>query len=459
MELQVTTALAAGVFLGLLLAAGLLLPRGLNDVVAVFLLGFGLFYGFRPLLFVLGLDVPFPEHLFPAEESAALLTLTLVGLTLYLACTVLGIAALTHTGARGWAPFFVQREVDIGRALKVTLLITALATALSAYLLARYGGIGGTVNAAKVDKALAGMFALKTIPAVGAVVGAATFLDARQRPGVPRWVPYVGLACAVLNGFSVFLWGSRSALVVIGAILILGLRSRRPRSTAGGQRSVLRIMVAVALVIAVAAGLRVARDTYARGEVIDVYADASMARQASIATNSIMFDAAMLSFRDWPSQRPYRGGEDFVNGTLGVVPRVLWADKPTAIPPGKWFRQVYEPQKINGWPMGAGALWYLNFGWLGLLLGGLLSGLVIGLVSAAQRRYPPSGFNTAVGVVLGVYVLSLGWDGETPMRIILWLVPLWLIARYVGRDPIISARRASPRTSPARAGRPGRPGD
>ena len=104
MELQVTTALAAGVFLGLLLAAGLLLPRGLNDVVAVFLLGFGLFYGFRPLLFVLGLDVPFPEHLFPAEESAALLTLTLVGLTLYLACTVLGIAAMTHTGARGWAP-------------------------------------------------------------------------------------------------------------------------------------------------------------------------------------------------------------------------------------------------------------------------------------------------------------------------------------------------------------------
>lgn len=146
MELQVTTALAAGVFLGLLLAAGLLLPRGLNDVVAVFLLGFGLFYGFRPLLFVLGLDVPFPEHLFPAEESAALLTLTLVGLTLYLACTVLGIAAMTHTGARGWAPFFVQREVDIGRALKVTLVITALASALSAYLLARYGGIGGTVH-------------------------------------------------------------------------------------------------------------------------------------------------------------------------------------------------------------------------------------------------------------------------------------------------------------------------
>ena len=71
------------------------------------------------------------------------------------------------------------------------------------------------------------------------------------------------------------------------------------------------------------------------------------------------------------------------------MPCVLWADKPTAIPPGKWFRQVYEPKKINGSPMGAGALWYLNFGWLGLLLGGLLSGLVIGLVSAAQRRYPP----------------------------------------------------------------------
>src|SRR5690606_8795191 len=134
-------------------------------------------------------------------------------------------------------------------------------------------------------------------------------------------------------------------------------------------------------------------------------------------------------------------GEDFVNGTLGVVPRFLWKDKPAAIAPGVWFRQVYQPQKINGWPMGAAALWYLNFGWPGLLTGGLLTGLALGVIAAGQRRRPANGFNTSVAVVIAIYVLGLGWDSETIMRSILWLLPLWLVVRYVAPAP----RRTPPR--------------
>jgi hypothetical protein len=153
----------------------------------------------------------------------------------------------------------------------------------------------------------------------------------------------------------------------------------------------------------------------------------------------------MLSFRDWPDQFQYRDGEDFYNGAVGVIPRAVWAGKPTAISPGKWFRQVYEPGKVNGWPMGAGALWYLNFGWWGLVVGGLISGTALGLVAAAQRRRPSNGFNTAVGVVVGVYVLGLGWDSETLIRAIIWLVPLWLVGRYVAPRPrrTVSARAES----------------
>ena len=44
-----------------------------------------------------------------------------------------------------------------------------------------------------------------------------------------------------------------------------------------------------------------------------------------------------------------------------------------------------------------------------------------------------NGFNTAVGVVIGVYVLGLGWDNETLVRSVIWLVPLGLVA-FSGRD-------------------------
>lgn len=466
MELTLTTILTACLYFCVLGLTFILAARGPGDVVTLFLLGIGLFYGLRPLLIVLGLDIPFPETLFFSGNTESVFTTTLLALSGYMLVTALGILVITRSRIRGWAPFFVSRDISIARAQLVTVVLTVLASLLSAYLVARYGGVGALINAAKVEKSLAGLYILRTIPSVGAVVAAAMFLEARKRH-IGR-AAIIGLLCAVANAGYVFLWGSRSLLVIIGAIIILGLQPRMPSWMQRGPRRqmaetgnlnpaavttpargrlnqrpriVVRIIVAVLLVVAVAGGLRMARDTLTHGEVQDVYASASIWRQMSLGTNSTYFDAAMLSFRDWPEPYEFRNGEDFVNGTLGVVPRFVWANKPEAIAPGQWFRQVYEPKKVNGWPMGAAALWYLNFGWAGIFFGGLVTGLSLGLIAAAQRRKPANGFNTAVAVVVGIYVLGLGWDSETVMRGILWLVPLWLVVRYIAP--------ASRRTTPA----------
>jgi hypothetical protein len=445
MGVTLTEVLATSLLVGLLVLGAALLARGPGDVVMLFLLGFGLFYAFRPVLFSLGLDHPFPEELFDGPENADLVVRTALGLSLFLAIALLGVAAVTVSRGRGFGPFFIEREVDLRRAAIVVAVLTAVSALVSAYLLARFGSVGRMISAAKYDKALAGLYVLRTFPAVGAVVATATFIDARARSGVSRRFTTLVLIAAVLDAFFVFLWGSRSVLVIVGATLILGLRgrgsvqgrrtasvtSKETRRRRGRQRVVVRLMLAGLLVVAVAQGLRVARDDLTHGEVQSVYADAGWARQASLATNSILFDASMLSFRDWPEHYRYRNGEDFYAGAVGVVPRFLWHGKPTAITPGKWFRQVYEPGKVNGWPMGAAALWYLNFGWWGLVVGGLVSGVALGLVAAAQRRRPSNGFNTAVGVVVGVYVLGLGWDSETLIRSVIWLVPLWLAGRYI----------------------------
>ena len=433
MTLTLSALLAASIFFSLIIFMASSMSRGPGDIVMLCALTFGLFYGLRPLLFVLGLDVPFPENLFWSAESADLLTKTLVGLSLFLVLVIIGVMAVARSGVRGWGPFFVQKRPSLRRLLRVTLILTALATLLSAFLIAFYGGIGPLITAAKVEKSLAGLYVLRTIPAIGAISAIATVLESRNHLAAQR-TALIGSICALANASFVFLWGSRSLFVVVGAILVLGL-GRQTMSTGANPRTVWRLVMAVLLVIAVAGGLRIARDNLTRGEVQEVYGDATISRQVSLGTNSIQFDAAMLSFRDWPKEYGYRDGEDFVNGALGVVPRFIWSGKPTAISPGKWFRQVYQPLKVNGWPMGASALWYLNFGWGGLVIGGLISGLAIGLIASAQRRAPPGGWNLAVAVVVAVYVLGLGWDSETPPRLVIWLLPLWLISRYISNEP------------------------
>lgn len=432
MELTFASLLAATLFFGLLVTCAVMLGRGPTDMVLLFVLVFCLFYGFRPMMFILGLDVPYPTELFFPEEMPSLLPSTLLALSLYLAFAMVGIAAISRPGSRGWAPFFAPVETDLRRALTATLVLTAVGTLVSVYLMARYGGVGGVIVASKYDKALGGLYALRSISGVGAIVAVTTFIDMR-RQGLPsRWVRAGVLASAFANAFFVFMWGSRGVLIVVAVVLILGLQpDRRRRRPVRRERVLVRLLVAVVLVVVAASGMRIARDNLSHGEVQANYAASSSWRQAAVGTNSIYFDAAMLSFRDFPSRYPLRQGEDFANGAVGVVPRFVWKDKPTGIPPGKWFRQVYEPRKLNGWPMGAAAVWYLNFGWWGLPLGGLVSGLVIGMLAAAQRRRPASGFNTGIAVVAAVFVLPLGWDNQVLMKFVIWLVPLWALSFYV----------------------------
>lgn len=451
MELTVPALLAAALFFSLLATGLVLLGRGPSDLVFLFLLVFALFAGLRPLLFVVGLDGPYPDSLFPPIGTPGALTKTLLALSLYLALALLAIAVITGSRVRGWAPFFAGHEVDIARARAVTFVLTGLAAVLSVWLLAKYGGVGNVIAAAKQEKALAGMYAFRVIPAVGAIVAVATFIEVRRSRATTRVEELLLLVCALGNAFFVFLWGARSVLTVVGAMLILGLRPRRRRGLRGQskrqsrdrvqsrERVLLRLLAAVLLVLVAASGLRMVRDTLSRGAVEESYATATVWRQVSVGTNSIYFDAAMLSFRDWPGERQIRNGKDFYNGLVGVVPRSVWAGKPTGIPPGKWFRQTYQPGKVNGWPMGSPALWYLNFGWWGLPAGGLVSGVAVGLVAAGQRRKPRHGFNTGIAIVTAVYVLPLGWDNQVPMKFVIWLVPLWLIGRY------IAPRRTKPK--------------
>lgn len=443
--------LSAFLFFGLLTLIAVRLSSGPTDILMLFVLAVGLFYGFRPLLILAGLDTPFPDRFFNLETVDQLAATTLLWLSLFLACFAVGAYVVTALIRPPGSLFFAAHEPNPRRMVLASVVLTGTAALISAALLARYGGIGPLIAAVKVDKDLAGLYVLKVPAAIGAIVSVATFLQLRRRAdGRSGRGASLVLVCGVLNGFFVFLWGQRSALVVVGVMLLLGTALRSgSRARVPTGKVVARLLLAAVIVVSVSAGLRVARDTFTRGEVQDVVANATVWRQMSLATNSIYFDSSMLAFRDWPDRYQYREGEDFILGVQGVVPRLLWEGKPKAIVAGKWFRQVYQPGTVNGWPVGAPTLWYLNFGPLGVILGGLLSGFALGWLSMAQRRSAAVGLNIGIALVLAVYVFQLGWSAEMPLYFGTWMVPLTAVVMFVTGGRAASGEQRSGRTGTA----------
>jgi oligosaccharide repeat unit polymerase len=444
--------LAAGAFFLTLGFLATLAARGVTDVISLTVLSFSLFYGFRTALLVAGLDTPSPSYLFPLRSLDADLTRTLLATTLFLAGMVTAVWAIVRARWHGYAPFFASSTPPPDRQFRAALFFTGCSTLISLVLLAKFGGPSHLIAAAKFDKALAGFYVFRVFPAVGSLLCAGAFLDLRNRPGW-GFRATVCLLCSMVNSVSVFLWGSRGLIVISIAVIAIGLG--RGATSQGGSRIVrtlLVVMMTAVLVFAVAGALRSARDTLTHGKVQAGYADASFWRRASLATNSVALDAAILAFRDVPSAYPSRNGVDFLNGVVGVVPRSIWVGKPRNIAPGSWFREQYQPKVVNGWPMGAPALWYLDFGWLGVPIGGLLSGFAIGAISARQRRVANSGHNIAVAAAAAVFVFGLGWDNQTLVYIILWLVPFWFVARYFSAGHRVSRPPDQRRTAFVSAG-------
>lgn len=412
------------------------------DVVGLFCAGGLLLYVARAVVVGVGLDSLTPDDVFAGARAP------MVGANLLLALWLLMVAAgvqVAYAVGRvlpGWVPV-MERHPAPRRLLRVAAALTLLATVITLVLLAAHGGFGGLIRASKVDKDLAGLFFLRVVPEVAALVAVAAYLDVRRRresgrsTGRDRRRAALAVGLAVLDGVWVFAWGSRDTLAIVGLALVAGsfvFGGRRLRAIAQGrpQGWLSRLGMAGLLVLAVMFGLRIARDVATAGEVNSTIADQSVARQVSVATNAVQYDAFVLAVRDWPAEAELRGGQDFVSGAAGVVPRRLWPAKPEHVAPGAWFRQVYEPWTRNGWPMGAAGEWYLNFGRGGIVVGGLVSGVLLGFAALALRNSARHPLAFVLSLAIGLQVLVLGVHVQTPVRWVAWCLPFFVVARLVG---------------------------
>jgi hypothetical protein len=411
----------------------------LFSVVGIFILTFTLAYVFRATLLGLGLDGPYPDRYFQFGGPVVLVN---IYLTIFLCAVAAGLYAGSQANLRFRLILpAVSARVDARKMFFAASVATGVWVLVMGFLVVRYGGFNGIVRAAKVDKQLAGLFFLQVFPVLGTNLALATlFTVQRERVGrISIRQRQMVLACvsySLFNGIGVYYWGARALLVITVVQAIIGYllfrpQGRRPTIWTTRRRLFVAICLALVLGVGLVLGLRILRDQALSRQVSGAISGQSVVRQISVSSNSVSYDAFLLAVRDWPSKHRLRGGVDIYNGVVGAIPRAIWSGKPTAITPGAWFRQVYEPRTRNGWPMGPVGIWYLNFGLLGVIIGGLLTGL---LLSAASRVFAATRTNPLVFVTafsFGIGVIGAGATGESFVKWAEVIFPLFLVLPFI----------------------------
>lgn len=402
----------------------------LENPVSLLFACFAVFYGLRFGLIALGLDTPYPDGPFVGVNVAEALTSTGSLLLLYATLIVATVALLKRPLAH--SRIFLSVAPRLDTQLRIALVLTSFATLVTVYLLLRTGSVQALIYSAKVEKLLAGLYPLRIFASTGALIAAGLTVDAfRERQARLAWLA----GClAALNGGFVLLWGSRLILTAVAAIVLLGfLGLERSR---GDVRSKFGRLVTVACVaVSVAYAARVARDIALTGQEQAATAETGPIRALSHAVNGIYLDTALLVRADFPDPVPFRNGADFIAGLAGLIPRALWEGKPELVKPGRWIRQLYEPEAINGWPVGAPMMWYINFGLVGTVLGAVLAGLIFARLGSSFAAATHSGFNIALSFTLAFIVFQTGIDTEFPADLLAYVVPLLACGWWMSKTP------------------------
>lgn len=387
----------------------------------------------RQPIYFLGLDVPHPQSHFSEREweLVAVANLTLMAwVSVILVAYVFGAWP-----ARFISLFFPSRMIGQQREtwnLGVFMVVVApfaLSILGTIILLNEHGGFAGLTYASKVGKELKGLFAIRaagSLASVLALYGLLTSMrtgsDGRLRMSPMGWV-YLGMVLLAMT--SNFAWGNRYsiALILLGFLTTVHFYLRRFR---------LWEVLALGLFFAtVLQGLKLLRfDLLSEVAGKDVSVLEGFWLTISLSLHFAEFDAFMLALRDTGSLFDFRAGQDFINGLLSWVPRSILPAK-ESFHIGPWFRQIYEPWTINGWPVTTAGSWYVNFGPIGIVLGGGLAGLFLRAYDMAFDKVRTNPWHAAIGPGLAFFLFEGGVSTGFLQFYVLYAVPLYLALFWV----------------------------
>lgn len=189
-------------------------------------------------------------------------------------------------------------------------------------------------------------------------------------PGRTHERVLLGLAVGELAGFYLLL-GSRTLVIVPLLVVVIALnelrRPWRPRV----------LLLAMASAILFSSAYLSLRESAREKPVIEALADVpgQAVKARAILGTSPVFDQLLIATNRIPAASPYRHGGELTQAVASQVPSALYPERPE--PNDTSFRKlVWGDRFLAGRPIGAAGGFYRDFGFAGVLLGGLLLGLL-----------------------------------------------------------------------------------
>ncbi|AUM13750.1 O-antigen polymerase [Ketobacter alkanivorans] len=398
------------------------------DAAFFYFFFFFLDFGVRPAFIAFSMDTPFPESLFLDgyyDEFIGVCLITVVWLLSFIP----GYLIKSET-AQMCFPIFpsINRNYSVYPIIIASVLLTSISLFMISKAVISAGGFIQAMIEIRIKGTLFGDFKfLKAIPLLSNYLSAITLLlILLHKTNLDRKLLALALIIFPLNILLTLVTGDRSGVVFPMVILFFGLSLRLTN-----RKRIFSFIVAGIFFVSLPLGLHAARNLATGQSETDLTQKySSLARSLTKGLNLNNFDFMLLVYRDWATQGNMRYGEDFVNGTLGVIPRAIWKEKPTYIHPGHWFQEHYRPESEGGWPIAAHGQWYLNYHFFGVILGGFLSGIFYKSLNTHTNQLKKDPLSMAVR-----FILTLHFGGiiaQTPILFILWCIPmhlLWIACR------------------------------
>jgi oligosaccharide repeat unit polymerase len=382
----------------------------------------------RPALFFAGLDQPYPYEYFGRPDW------DLIATGLSVATGWIVIFSVTHQILiRPLQPFgrlLPQINADFNiRILFLCALGTTLLGMLSTGLLVKSAGsLANFMYQVKVGKELAGSYVIREISVTGAIFSALTILyyEKRHRSGLgsgrSRRMVWIGAGLMIINFAFNYFWGNRYNIAMITVAMGVAWHFHIKRIRMG---QLIRLVLVAALVLQILKLVRNAAVEEALNREIE--RNQSFWLDISTSLHLNQFDAFILALRDAGDRFAFREGRDFLNGLVAWIPREFYPNKET-FHVGAWFRQVYEPHAVNGWPVTTMGSWYVNFGALGIVIGGVVSGIVAAWFDAGYDKVRVSFWQATVAPAMAFLMFDGGVGTGFVQDIFLVLIPIYLLA-------------------------------
>ncbi|MCG7923570.1 MAG: oligosaccharide repeat unit polymerase [Candidatus Thiodiazotropha lotti] len=429
-------AIAAITWIASLILVVLLLKWSIvNTRVAVVAIALVLAWQYLPrsLMFLTGLDDPYPAYLFN-KDAWDLIAQSLIALLAWLV-----IFFLTYS-------IFYQKTISIHRLLPkipdsnvgvilffVALITTLIGVSSTGYLIESVGSIGSFMYQVKVGKTFAGYYVIREISITGAIFSGISLLYFEKKYRLSkknrrsRKVVWLCVILYVTNLAFNYFWGNRYNIAMLLGAFGIGWHFYIHK---------INVLKAAILILVAATMLQTLKNLRSEnfGEVlfVEIKSTQPFWTDVSLSLHMSQFDAFMLAYRDAGKIFPYRNGKDFKNGLLAFIPRKLYPNKETYAV-GGWFRRVYQPEKINGWPITIIGNWYVNFGMLGILLGALISGIIAAIFDTINRHLKDSYWQAGAVPPIAFFIFDGGVSTGFVQKIFLNVIPVVLLAIILSR--------------------------